>query len=90
MIAAAAYGRIAGTLGATMRETVATFLRFRMPFLREVAEAARRMGLDGPGATDLLDAVTVAVDRLLDATLEGYETASVRFSQPVHRGRLTR
>lgn len=90
MIAAAAYGRIAGTLGATMRETVAAFLRFRMPFVREVAAAARRMGLDVPGATDLLDAVTVAIDRLLDATLEGFETASVREPQPIHRGRPKR
>jgi len=73
LIAAAAYGRIAGTLGATMRETVATFLRFRMPFVREMAGAARRQGLDAGGATELLEAVTVAVDRLLDATLEGYE-----------------
>ncbi len=87
MIAAAAYGRIAATLGATMRETVATFLRFRTPFVREVAAAARRMGLDGPGATDLLDAVTVAVDRLLDATLEGFEAASVPEREPIHRGR---
>ena len=90
MIAAAAYGRIAATLGATMRETVATFLHFRMPFVREVAAAARRMGLDGPAATDLLDAVAVAVDRLLDATLEGFETASLRDPQPIHRGRPKR
>lgn len=73
LIAAAAYGRIAGSLGATMHETVATFLRFRMPFVREMAGAARRQGLDAAGAADLLEAVTVAVDRLLDATLEGYE-----------------
>lgn len=66
MIAAAGYGRIAGMLGATMRETVATFLRFRMPFVREMAGTARRLGLDAAGATDLLEAVTVAVDRLLD------------------------
>jgi hypothetical protein len=86
MIAAAAYGRIAGTLGATMRETVATFLRFRMPFVREIGAAARRLGLDGSGATDLLDAVTVAVDRLLDVTLEGYETTIPRERRPAHRG----
>ena len=90
MIAAAAYGRIAGTLGATMRETVATFLHFRTPFVREMAAAARRMGLDGPAATDLLDAVTVAVDRLLDATLDGFETASLRDPQPIHQGRPKR
>jgi excisionase family DNA binding protein len=75
LIAAAAYGRIAGSLGATMRETVVTFLRFRMPFVREMASTARRQGLDAGGATDLLEAVTVAIDRLLDATLEGFELA---------------
>jgi excisionase family DNA binding protein len=90
MIAAAAYGRIAGTLAATMRETVATFLRFRMPFVREVAVATRRMGLDGPAATDLLDALAVTVDGLLDATLESFETASVREPRPIQRGRPKR
>ncbi len=73
LVAAAAYGRIAGTAGASMRETVAAFVRFRMPFVREMAGAARREGLDANGATDLLETVTVAIDRLLDATLEGYE-----------------
>lgn len=76
LIAAAAYGRIAGALGATMRETVATFLRFRTPFVHQMAETARRQGLDAAGATDLLEAVTVAIDRLLDATLEGYESST--------------
>ena len=85
LIAAAAYGRIAGGLGATMRETVATFLRFRMPFVREMAGAARRQGLDAVGATDLLEAVTVAVYRLLDATLEGYEQGLASDRRPARR-----
>ncbi|MBE3035457.1 MAG: helix-turn-helix domain-containing protein [Actinobacteria bacterium] len=76
LIAAAAYGRIAAGLGATMRETVATFVRFRMPFVQEMAGAARRQGLDTSGATDLLEAVWVAIDRVLDATLEGFEQAT--------------
>ncbi len=78
LIAAAAYGRISGTLGATMRETVAMFLRFRMPFVREMGDAVRRRDLDAAGATDLLESMTVAIDRLLDATLEGYEHAAIR------------
>jgi excisionase family DNA binding protein len=85
LIAAAAYGRIAGALGATMRETVATFLRFRTPFVHQMAEAARRQGLDAAGATDLLEAVTVAIDRLLDATLEGYESSTTRAGRPAPR-----
>lgn len=76
LIAAAAYGRITAGLGATMRETVATFVRFRMPFVQEMAGAARRQGLDTSRATDLLEAVWVAIDRLLDATLEGFEQAT--------------
>jgi excisionase family DNA binding protein len=86
LIAAAAYGRIAGALGATMRETVATFLRFRTPFVHQMAEAAQRQGLDAAGATDLLEAVTVAIDRLLDATLEGFESS---VAGGVHPGRST-
>lgn len=78
LLAAAAYGRIAGMLGASMRETVATFLRFRMPLVHEMAGAARRQGLDAAGATEVLEAATVAIDRLLDATLEGYEHAAAR------------
>jgi excisionase family DNA binding protein len=90
LIAAAAYGRIAGTLGATMRETVATFLRFRTPFVKEMAEAARRQGLDAAGTAELLEAMTVAIDRLLDATLEGYEHAGTHLrstAPPRGRGR---
>ena len=44
-------------LGASMRETVATFLRFRMPFVARDGAAARRRGLDAAGAADLLEAV---------------------------------
>lgn len=87
LVAAAAYGRIARTLGATMRETVATFLRFRMPLVHEMARAARRQGLDVAGATEVLEAATVAIDRLLDATLEGYEQAPV---PPREHGASTR
>ena len=87
MIAAAAYGRIAGSLGATMRETVATFLRFRTPFVHEMAGAAQRQGLDTAAATDLLEAVTVVVDRLLAATLEGYERGAASATDDARPGR---
>ena len=49
-----------------MRETVGMFLRFRTPFVREMADAARRRGLDAAGTTELLETMTVAIDRLLD------------------------
>jgi len=69
------YGRIAGTLGATMRQTVATFLQFRRPFVEEMAAVARRRHLDASDTAALLGASAEAIDRLLDATLEGYEQA---------------
>jgi excisionase family DNA binding protein len=69
------YGRIAGTLGATMRQTVATFLQFRRPFVEEMAAVARRRQLDAAGTAALLGASTEAIDRLLDATLAGFEQA---------------
>jgi excisionase family DNA binding protein len=69
------YGRIAGTLGATMRQTVATFLQFRRPFVEEMAAVARRRQLDAAGTAALLGASAEAIDRLLDATLEGFERA---------------
>jgi excisionase family DNA binding protein len=73
--AARDYGRIAGTLGASMRQVVATFLLFRRPFVEEMAAVARRQQLDATGTTALLGAAADAIDRLLDATLEGYERA---------------
>jgi excisionase family DNA binding protein len=86
LIAAAAYGRISGTLGATMRETVNMFLRFRMPFVHEMGEAVRRRDLDASGATEFLESMSCAIDRLLDATLEGYEHGAVRAeARPAHR-----
>lgn len=75
MTAAADYGRIAGTLGATMRQTVATFLLFRRPFVEEMAAVAERRELDAAGTSALLLAAAEAIDRLLDATLGGFEEA---------------
>ncbi len=73
--AATDYGRIAGTLGATMRQTVATFLLFRRPFVEEMAAVARRRQLDAAGTAALLGVSAEAIDRLLDATLAGFEEA---------------
>jgi excisionase family DNA binding protein len=75
MDVAADYGRIAGTLGATMRETVATFLEFRRPFVEEMAAVACRRHLDAAGTAALLGASAEAIDHLLDATLDGFEQA---------------
>lgn len=80
---AAEYGRIAGERGIGMPETVEVFLRFRMPFLRELAAVARRRGLDTTEATDLLETATEAIDRLLSALMRGH----AQVGRPVRAGR---
>jgi phage gp36-like protein len=57
-----------------IRETVEAFLRFRMLFLSELAQVARRRGLDTVEATTLLVTATQAIDELLVALMSGHET----------------
>jgi DNA binding domain, excisionase family len=64
-------GQIAGRIGLSIEATVETFLRFRMPFLRELSGVARRRGLDTTEATVLLETATEALDRLLTAAIRG-------------------
>ncbi len=73
---AAECGRIAGGRGVAMRETVETFLRFRMPFIHELAGVARRRGLDTSATTELLETATEAFDRLLIAAMGGHEATA--------------
>ena len=72
--AATAYGQIAARGSAQIRETVEAFLRFRMLFLGELAQVARRRGLDTVEATSLLVTATQAIDQLLVALMNGHET----------------
>lgn len=72
--AATQYGRIAARGSAGIRETVEAFLRFRMPFLGELAQVARRRGLDTVEATSLLVTATQAIDQLLVALMSGHES----------------
>jgi excisionase family DNA binding protein len=74
--AADAYGRMAGARGASMSDTVAIFLRFRLPFIHELAGMARRRALDTAQATDLLERATEVIDRLIGALLRGHEAAA--------------
>ncbi len=69
---AAESGRAAAALGLSLSQTVEGFLRFRMPFHRELAVAARRRGFDTAETTDLLEAAERAMDRLLVATMTGH------------------
>jgi len=68
-------GRIAGRIGLTTLVMVEAFLRFRMPFLRELSGVARRRGLDTAESTALLQTATEVFDQLLTATIRGYESA---------------
>jgi excisionase family DNA binding protein len=76
-VSAAEYGRIAGSLGLSLSQTVEGFLRFRTPFHHELVVASRRRGFDTNETTELLEAAEAAMDRLLVATMTGHSLASV-------------
>ena len=71
--AATEYGRLAARGLGEIRETVEAFLRFRMLFLGELAQVARRRGLDTTESTNLLVTATQAIDQLLVALMSGHE-----------------
>jgi excisionase family DNA binding protein len=70
---AAEYGASCAALGASLSEAVDTFLRFRAPFIDELAATARRRGLDTREATGLLTDAEEACDKLLLAFIEGWQ-----------------
>jgi excisionase family DNA binding protein len=76
---ATVYGAEAARLGASLSDTVEGFLRFRKPFVDELAMLARRRRLDTREATDLLVDADAALDLLLLALMSGH-TAGL--SQP--------
>lgn len=76
--AATAYGWIAGSVGASMREAIETFQGFRVPFVRQVAAAASRRCLDAAQTSELLVTATEAMDQLLEASMHGHEVARPR------------
>ena len=80
--ASAECGRIAASRGVDMRGTIEAFLRYRMPFLRELAGFARRGGLDTTDTTDLLEEATAAFDRLLGAAMDGHASGLVSGPRP--------
>jgi excisionase family DNA binding protein len=77
------YGRIAARGSGEIGETVQAFLRFRMLFLGELAQVARRRGLDTVEATSLLVTATQAIDQLLVALMNGHETELLALNTPV-------
>ena len=66
------YGAEAARLGATLTDAVEGFLRFRKPFVDELAVLARRRHLDTREATALLTDAEAALDRLLVALMTGH------------------
>jgi len=68
-------GWIAGRMGLPIEATVEAFLKFRMPFIRELGGIARRRGLDTVETTILLMTATEAFDQLLTAAVRGHERA---------------
>jgi len=66
------YGAEAARFGATLTDTVEGFLRFRKPFIDELAILARRRRLDTAEATALLVDADSALDRLLVALMTGH------------------
>jgi len=66
------YGALAANLGASLSDTVEGFLRFRKPFVDELAVLARRRHLDTREATALLVEAESTLDRLLVALMLGH------------------
>lgn len=73
---AAEHGASSAQLGASLTQATQTFLRFRSPFVDELAGVARRRGLDTREATTLLVEAEAAMDELLLAFIDGWQEAS--------------
>ena len=72
------YGTIAGREGLGAPMTADLFLRFRKPFITELAKVATRRELDASQTTTLLGEANAALDGLLLATLRGWEAGVAR------------
>lgn len=80
-LAAGEYGRIAASAGLSLAESVEAFLRFRGPFIAEMAGLSRRQRLDTIEATELLQKSETVLDRLLLATMRSHERANAARGQ---------
>jgi excisionase family DNA binding protein len=67
------YGRQCARLELPLPDAVGAFLRFRGPFIDELARTARQRGLDTREATQLLVEAQNACDRLLLAFIEAWQ-----------------
>jgi hypothetical protein len=73
---AGSYGADAARLGASLSDAVEEFLRFRRPFVDELAQLARRRRLDTREATGLLAQAEAALDRMLIVLMLGHKRIS--------------
>lgn len=73
---ASEYGALAAGAGAALSESVEEFLRFRKPFVDELARLARRRHLDTREATDLLAQAESALDHVLIGLMLGHKGAA--------------
>ena len=71
------YGRLAAGESLSASMTADIFLRFRRPFLDELASIARRREFDATGTAALIAEANAALDGLLLATLRGWEAAAL-------------
>ena len=71
------YGAEASSLGVSLGDTVEGFLRFRKPFVDELAALARRRRLDTREATALLVDAEAALDRVLVALMLGHSARGI-------------
>ena len=70
---ASSHGASAAELGASLGQATQAFLRYRAPFVDELAALARRRGLDTGEATTLLTEAESAMDELLLAFIAGWQ-----------------
>lgn len=80
-LAAGEYGRAAASAGLSLAEAVEAFLRFRGPFMAEMAGLSRRQRLDTIEATELLQKAEFALDRLLLAAMRTHAHAGAAVDQ---------
>jgi DNA-binding transcriptional MerR regulator len=74
---AAEYGRVASGLNVSLSQAVEGFLRFRLPFLQQLALISRRRGFSAAETTELMESAERAMDRLLIAAMAAHSTERV-------------
>ena len=74
---AAEYGRKAAELGVSLAQAVEGFLRFRVPFMHQLALVARRRGFDAMATAELMEDAERLMDRLLVAAMNAHSVQRV-------------